>query len=381
MVTNVLLVDDERDFLDPLAERLAARGLSILKAFSGEEALRLLAASEIDVVILDVLMPGRDGISVLREIRRTIPLIPIILLTGHGSIESAVEGMRAGAFDYVIKPIEIGDLMKKISAAYEHKAGQAESIREAAAREEREKELTGARAEAEKLASVGELATGIAHEINNPIAVMMEKAGWIEDLLSEDNPDLEEIKRSLRQISMQGARCKEITHKLLGFGGKLDPVLREVRVNEMISGLLREFDKRSKFDNIRVNTSLSPDKPLIFASPSELRQVFSNLINNAIDALQPDGGAIGIETRLEGEQVAVSFTDTGHGIPEVALARIFEPFFTTRPVGKGTGLGLSICHGLVQRMGGSISVRSTVGSGTTFMVLLPRRRDTGCGKL
>ncbi|MHC1729540.1 MAG: sensor histidine kinase [Syntrophobacteraceae bacterium] len=374
MQIKVLLVDDEKEFLDLLAERLSTRGLSIAKASDGGGAMRHLEEHDTDVVILDVLMPGRDGISILREIRQTRPFIPIILLTGHGSIESAVEGMKAGAFDYVIKPIEISDLMGKISAAYEHKVRQEENVREAVTRDERNKQLTAERIEAEKLASVGELASGIAHEINNPIAVMVEKAGWIEDLLSDETLDLDEIRKSLRQISVQGGRCKEITHKLLSFSGKMDPVLREVQVNVLISNLLAEFEKRSKFGNIRVRTNLAPDIPSVIASPAELQQVFSNLINNAIDAIDPTGGVIEIGTRLEGEWVAVDFTDTGHGISEAAMTRIFEPFYTTRPVGKGTGLGLSICYGLVQRLGGKITVRSTLGSGTTFSVFLPRQR-------
>ncbi len=229
--------------------------------------------------------------------------------------------------------------------------------------------------EAGKLASVGELAAGVAHEINNPVAIMVEEAGWMEDLLEEEeleqSQNVDEFRRSLKQIGIQGGRCKEITHKLLSFARKTDPVHHEIQVNDTIEEILNLCDERSKFSNIRIQRELDSDLPLVWASPSELQQVFMNLINNAIDAIGPGGGLLEVRSRTEGDEVVVDIADTGHGISEGVMSRMFEPFYTTKPVGKGTGLGLSICYGIIKKLGGKLTVESSIGLGTTFHVSIP----------
>jgi len=251
-------------------------------------------------------------------------------------------------------------------------------------RAEREREMMNEQViEAGKLASVGELAAGIAHEINNPVAIMVEEAGWIEDLLQEEefqgSPNLEEFRRAVRQIQTQGKRCKEITHKLLSFARKTDPALKEVQLNDLIREVVSLCEQRARFSNVKVELDLFPELPLVCASPSEMQQVLLNLINNALDAMEKTGGKLEIKTRIEGNRVVVDVADTGCGIPQANLARIFDPFFTTKPVGKGTGLGLSICYGIINKMGGEITVQSSVGVGTVFHVKLPFARRFGEG--
>ena len=226
-----------------------------------------------------------------------------------------------------------------------------------------------------KLASVGELAAGIAHEINNPVAIMVEEAGWIEDLLEEEefkeSENLTEFIRSLEQIRTQGRRCKEITHKLLSFARKTDSQVREVQINNIIEELIALSAQRAKYSNVTINTALQEDLPSLHVSETELQQVLLNLINNALGAMEKKGGNIDIRSRLDGEHIAIEVADTGPGIPEANLARIFDPFFTTKQVGKGTGLGLSICYGIIKKIGGEIVVHSIVDKGTTFRVLIP----------
>jgi two-component system NtrC family sensor kinase len=241
-------------------------------------------------------------------------------------------------------------------------------------RADREKEMMNEQIiEAGKLASVGELAAGIAHEINNPVAIMVEEAGWIEDLLREDGTceDPAEVRRALKQIKNQGVRCKQITHKLLSFARKTDPELRQVQLNELIEEVLALSEQRVKYSNVKLNLNLAAHLPEVYVSPSEFEQVLLNLVNNALDAMTPEGGNLEITTRVDGRHVVVDVADTGQGIPKANLARIFDPFFTTKPVGKGTGLGLSICYGIIKKMEGEISVNSAVGLGTTFHVRLP----------
>ncbi len=245
---------------------------------------------------------------------------------------------------------------------------------------DREKEMLNEKViEAGKLASVGELAAGIAHEINNPIAIMVEEAGWIGDLLDEEDfresENVAEFRRALSQIRTQGERCKEITHKLLSFARRTDPRVREVQFNDLIEEVLGVSEQRSRFSNVKVVTNLDPNLPPVAASPSEMQQVLLNLINNAIDAIGTGGGTIEITSRTDGDYVVVDVADNGHGIPAAMLPRIFDPFFTTKPVGKGTGLGLSICYGIVKKLGGDITVNSAVDVGTVFHIYLPKSRN------
>jgi two-component system NtrC family sensor kinase len=241
---------------------------------------------------------------------------------------------------------------------------------------DREKEMMNEQViEAGKLASIGELAAGIAHEINNPVAIMVEEAGWMEDLLAEAKPgafeNFDEFKRALSQVKTQGVRCKEITYKLLSFARKTDPKMRDVQLNDLVEEIVGISEQRARYSNVKITKNLSPDLPIVSASPSELQQVFLNLINNAIDAIGSGGGTIDVTTRVDGGFAIVDVADSGQGIPKSILPRIFDPFFTTKPVGKGSGLGLSICYGIVKKMGGQITVNSAVGIGTTFHVHIP----------
>jgi two-component system NtrC family sensor kinase len=244
------------------------------------------------------------------------------------------------------------------------------------AKMEMEKEMMNEQViEAGKLASIGELAAGIAHEINNPVAVMVEEAGWIRDLLDEEDlketANLEEFKRSLNQIQTQGHRCKQITHKLLSFARKTDPTVKLVQVNEVIEDVISLSQQRALYASVKIETNLAPNLPEVEASPSELQQVFLNMINNSLDAMDSKGGMIEVISRVSGRFVVVDVADTGAGIPKSNLPRIFDPFFTTKPVGQGTGLGLSICYGIMKKMGGDLTVNSAVGLGTTFHIHIP----------
>ena len=232
-----------------------------------------------------------------------------------------------------------------------------------------------------RLASIGELAAGIAHEINNPVAIMVQEAGWIDDLLGEGDPcsgeNLEEIIRAVTQIRTQGDRCKEITYKLLSFARKTDPTIREVELNEVVDEVIGLTSQKTRYANVSIETELNPHLPAIHASPSELQQVLLNLVNNAIDAIERPGGTVTVATKIVGDEVVLEVRDTGKGIPEANLGRIFDPFFTTKPVGQGTGLGLPICYGIVEKMGGRITVESEIEKGTTFTVFIPREGPEG----
>ena len=229
--------------------------------------------------------------------------------------------------------------------------------------------------EAGRLASIGELAAGIAHEINNPVAIMVEEAGWIQDLLGDEDPasadNLAEFKRASIHIESQGERCKEITQKLLSFARKTDPTKMQLNISEMIGDIIDLVDQKTRYANVQIETHLDSELPLVLASSTELQQVLLNLLNNSVDAMGSSGGRIQITTELREQNIVIQIADNGIGIAKANLSRIFDPFYTTKPVGKGTGLGLSICYGIIKKMGGNIEVQSVKGEGTTFSIHLP----------
>jgi len=232
--------------------------------------------------------------------------------------------------------------------------------------------------EAGQLASVGELAAGVAHEINNPVAIMVEEAGWMGDLLEEEefqqSENLAEFTRAINQIQTQGKRCKEITHKLLSFARKTDGTLQDVEVNDLLEEVIALAAQRAKYSMVQIKTNFEQGLPKAKVSPSEMQQVFFNLINNALDAMDSKGGTLTIASRHQDDFLIFEIADTGKGIPEANLNRIFDPFFTTKSVGKGTGLGLSICYGIVDKLGGKIECKSVVDVGTTFYISIPAQQ-------
>ncbi|MFA4901269.1 MAG: ATP-binding protein [Desulfobaccales bacterium] len=233
--------------------------------------------------------------------------------------------------------------------------------------------------QSQKLAAIGELSAGIAHEINNPLAIIRQEAEWMHLLLKKlEGRDIEEITElngSVRQIVQQVDRCTEITRNLLDFARKRDPVIQAVDVNRIIEDMTMLVEKEARHNNITIVRDYGQELPHIFSDAPQLRQVILNFLTNATQAIAASG-VVTITTRRRGKDaVDLIFSDTGCGIPEENLGKIFDPFFTTKPPGKGTGLGLSICHGIILRLGGQIAVESRVGQGTTFTITLPLSRE------
>jgi two-component system, NtrC family, sensor kinase len=226
-----------------------------------------------------------------------------------------------------------------------------------------------------KLAAVGRLAAGVAHEINNPLTIINEKTGLLKDLvnLEAEFPRREKVLGIVDSVLASVARCRKVTHRLLGFAKHMDVQAETIAVEELLREVVGFLGKEAEYRNVVVTVASDPDVPSIESDRGQLQQVFLNLLNNAVAAVK-DGGRIEIRVRAaDARRVAVSVADDGVGISEENLERIFEPFFTTKE-GAGTGLGLSITYGIVQKLGGEISVESELGKGTCFTVLLPARR-------
>jgi two-component system, NtrC family, sensor kinase len=224
-----------------------------------------------------------------------------------------------------------------------------------------------------KMASIGRLAAGVAHEINNPLAVINEKAGLIKDLLAfkkeyaEDDTLMEPIDVIISSVH----RCGRITKRLLGFARHMDVSIQSIHVGEVIQEVLEFLHKEAEYRAIVISLNIPDGIPKIETDAGKLQQVLLNIMNNAFAAMG-NGGHLDITAKMAGqEMVSVSIADDGCGIPEANLKHVFEPFFSTKTVEGGTGLGLSITYGLVQELGGSIDVKSKVGEGTVFTIVLP----------
>jgi PAS domain S-box-containing protein len=222
--------------------------------------------------------------------------------------------------------------------------------------------------QAEKIASLGQLAAGVAHEINNPLAGILIYAQILQREMEEDDAG----RQHLKEIISQTLRCKEIVTRLLEFSRRSLGQRNLVDVNDVILRCVKLIDKQVLFHNIEIKLELDPDLPQIFADPGELQQVFTNLFINAADAMKGWGTiTITSHTAPQKDGLIITFSDTGSGIPPEIRDKIFDPFFTTKPPGKGTGLGLSVVYGVIQRHGGSIEVECPPGGGITFTIRLP----------
>jgi two-component system NtrC family sensor kinase len=226
-----------------------------------------------------------------------------------------------------------------------------------------------------KMAAIGRLGAGVAHEINNPLSIITQNAGLLKDLitLSEELPPRDKLTHLVNSVLNAAERCGGITHRLLGFARHMEVQWETIDLDGLLREVLEFLGKEASYRDIQIEFKYSGTPPPIVSDRGQLQQVFLNIVNNAFAAVD-DGGQIeiGIE-QLGDDAVAVTIADDGVGIPEEQLGQIFDPFFTTKK-GAGTGLGLSITYGIVQKLGGQISVESKVGEGTCFTVTLPIRR-------
>ncbi|WP_272699641.1 sensor histidine kinase [Desulfovibrio sp. Fe33] len=225
-----------------------------------------------------------------------------------------------------------------------------------------------------KMASLGKLAAGVAHEVNNPLSIIRESAGWIRDIINDgelgDGPAVDELQEAVSDIDRHVERARTVTHRMLGFARRMEPLQEDVDLNMLANQTASFLENETRHRNIQVQTDLDPELPLITTDANQVQQVILNLLENAIDAIDQDG-QITVVTRVDGDNVALDIADSGAGIPKENLTKVFDPFFTTKPTGEGTGLGLSIVYSTLSKLGGTIRVNSDPGQGTTFTIRLP----------
>jgi two-component system NtrC family sensor kinase len=234
-----------------------------------------------------------------------------------------------------------------------------------------------------KMAALGKMAAGVAHEINNPLQIISDQAGWMKDLLEEEDisasKNFEEFRECIRKIERHLERCRSITHRLLRFGRRMEPTQDLIDVNEILKETITFLETEARHRDIAIEMHLDEGLPRITSDQAQLQQVFLNIVDNAIDAIGKQG-SISITTQHKNGNsgnIHVEISDTGPGIPKDTMSKIFDPFFTTKSANEGTGLGLSISYSIIEKLGGTITVDSEVGSGSTFRITLP---VTGTGR-
>jgi signal transduction histidine kinase len=382
--TTILVIDDEESILNLVGIILASRGYTVAKAADAASGLEMAAALRPSLVLLDYMLPGMDGLEVLKRIRSDLPDTYVIMFTGKGNEEIAVELMKAGASDYIIKPFNNQNLFeridntlrirdieitnRKLSVEREQLLLQVEAWnRELESRIEKESaERIRAHEEviqSQKLATLGYLAAGMAHEIRNPLNSIALFTQLLREGVS-DPEKLEYIEKVLKEVD----RIDATLRKLLDTAKRPVYALTDVNIGKLIRDTLDAFAPQTKKHNISVLFDQAGTLPQLKADPAELEQIFTNLFLNAIHEM-PDGGTLRIELSLEKNEAVIMVSDTGKGIPPGNLSSIFDPFFTTKS--KGSGMGLPVVLRIVKNYGGRIEIAHSDANGTSFMVRLP----------
>jgi signal transduction histidine kinase len=347
--------------------RRGGRQVQILRVETAEEMSAALKDSVWDVIISDHSLPTFDAPSAFALLRKMGLDLPFIIVSGTVGEEVAVEAMRTGVHDYLMK----GNLRRLVAAVDRE-------IRDAALRAEQQRTRQQLII-AERMASVGTLAAGVAHEINNPLSVIIGNLDFIQEALATAGGEVgEQVREPMADVKEAAQRVRAIVRDLRVFSRADEEARAPVDVRKVLDSSLRMAR-----NEIRHRASVDcrySDVPPVQCNEARLGQVFLNLLINAAHAI-PEGrldqNSITVSTHEAGSRVVVEVADTGSGIAPDVLPRIFDVFFTTKPVGVGTGLGLSICHRIVSAMDGEITVESQVGRGTTFRVSLPRATRGG----
>ncbi len=350
---RVLVVDDDDNIRSLLFSILDRAGYRVAAVGSVHEALQEFRQDRSGVIISDLRMPGVDGHDFISTVLEENPEAVVVVLTGYGTVDEAVALMRKGVYHIITKPAGMDEILLIVERATRDRALKARS-REL----EKRLEIT------ERLAMIGKLAAGVAHELNNPLDGVSRFVKLNLEGMAEGSEEREFQEEALRGLS----RMSSIVKDLLTFSRNIALEVEEESIVTMLRDAASQALGSRPDEEIEVNFDLAvPDVSV----PRGIYQVFQNVLKNAVDAIPDTGGRIDISAGIRDGETCVTITDDGCGIPARVKDRIFEPFFTTKEVGSGTGLGLSIVSRILERFEGGLSIESEEGNGTRVTVYLP----------
>lgn len=376
----ILIVDDELGPRESL-KLILTPTYQVTVARDGQEGLEKFEAATPDLVISDIRMPRLDGIQFLKRIRERNHDIPFILITGCGTVESAQQAVRGGAFDYISKPYNIREIHEVVRRALEAAREKREAhslmdeLRQVNTR--MEEQLAGM----EKKATVGELSAEMIHDLNNPLCILQ---GYLEllkgSIHSKRHLPLDEEREFLDVIREQFDRCIRLTRSFLNFARQPGLQWERTSVNDLLRDTLNLLTARLKEKRLKLVLELAPELPVVWTPRSSLQQVIFNLSLNAVQAMENKGSCLTLRTRLAPAQqpgappdLELSVIDDGPGVPAALRERIFDPFFSTKDKDKGTGLGLAICRRVAVMLDGELTLDSREGEGAAFHLRFPQR--------
>jgi signal transduction histidine kinase len=381
---TIVVIDDDIHILELTSLILSRRGYQVFTAPTASDGMEIIAGQKPELVLLDYMMPAMDGLSALREIRTRFPDSYVVMFTGKGSEEIAVELMKGGASEYILKPFNNRDLVERLdnvlrirAIELHNRSLQKEHIRLLQEidnwnqdLQKRVREKTDALqkaqseiAQSEKLAALGYLSAGMAHEIRNPL----NSISLFIQLMRQNTVDPEQLDyqgKILKEID----RIDDIIRKLLDASRRTRTISNDISIDRVIDNALEAFSPQIESGKITVTRSYCDAPPFIKADPAELEQIFTNLFLNALDEM-PAGGQLDLQICVENGRVVVRVTDSGGGISSDTLPLIFDPFFSTKS--RGTGMGLPVVQRIARIYEGNIIVEKTSADGTVFRLDFP----------
>ncbi|MBI5559703.1 MAG: response regulator [Deltaproteobacteria bacterium] len=345
MKPRILIVDDNENSLILLSTKMEADGYEAETARNGLEALKKVASSHPDLILLDVMMPVMDGYEACRRLKSTeeTRYIPVVMLTARGELEDKVTGLELGAEDYIVKPYSLVEVSARVKSLLRMRALQSKLN------------------ETEKMAALGEMVDGIAHEIRNPLTTI----GGMARRLFEHETD-EEHKRYADVITKAVLRMERMMQRIDEYKGILVSRLSPGGINGVLNDAVAEVKTLTGGKSITIKTDLMPDPPELNMDKTNLKVAILNILQNSVDAIEKEGEITVSTLPAQDNTLIVSIHDTGSGMDEEVLKKVFHPFHTSKMT--GAGLGLAITYRIIQDHMGTIEVESERGKGTTFTI-------------
>lgn len=349
--SRILVVDDESGFRELCVDLLSDAGFEVESALNGRKALERMAEAPFHLVLSDINMPVMDGMTFMKNAKAQFPLVEVVLMTAFGGLQSALEALRFGAYDYITKPFTREALVATVGRCLEKQRLSAEL-----------KRVQDQLIEKERLAALGSVSGWLAHRMRNPLSVIQMCAQY----LMSHIPVADEKHEVVLAIEDKVKVLERMTHDFIGFSRTYQPRLQPEDIHELVNNVLMGLRARIELQKVEINKKYEDPLPPVPMDKELLGEVLGYLVDNALEALQGPG-TITLRARRAPGGIEMDVSDTGPALSEEVRRRLFQPFFTTKE--RGTGLGLAIARRVIESHGGALTIQE--GSPTTFRFFLP----------